>query len=49
MVKLKPGEVELEATNEVPDEGTVMYVELADVPWVAKQDRDDPKGDGVWR
>jgi hypothetical protein len=48
MVRLKPGEVEIEVTNEVPDEGTVMYVDLADVKWVAEHDRDEPVGEGKW-
>jgi len=48
MVRLKPGEVEIEAVNEIPDEGTVMYVELADTQKVAERDRDEPGGEGVW-
>lgn len=48
MVRLKPGEVEVEVTNEVPDGTEVLYVELADTQEVAKQDRDEPKGDGLW-
>ena len=47
-VRLKPGEVEVEVTNEVPDGTKVLYVTLADLDFVSKHDRDEPKGDGTW-
>lgn len=48
MVTLKPGEVEVLVTNEVPDGTEVLYVELADTQEVAIRDVWEPKGDGLW-